>query len=59
MFPPFQHSKKVDFSANHFYEPTFEFYDQNLLTEVKSRNISVFYNNFPDFFWTLKGIMHH
>merc|ERR1719259_1305426 len=33
-----EHSKKVDFSANHFFEPTFEFYDKNLLTEVKSGN---------------------
>ena len=30
----FQHSKKVDFSSNHFSEPSFEFYDQHLLTEV-------------------------
>jgi len=33
-----EHSKKVDFSFNHFYEPTFEFYDQNLLNEVKAGN---------------------
>jgi len=33
-----EHSKKVDFSANHFFEPTFEFYDKNLLTAVKSGN---------------------
>ena len=30
----FQHSKKVDFSSNRYSEPTFEFYDQHLLTEV-------------------------
>merc|ERR1719341_850114 len=33
-----EHSKKVDFTFNHFYEPTFEFYDQNLLNEVKAGN---------------------
>ena len=47
----FQHSKKVDFSANHFYEPSFEFYDINLLTEVK------IYSHVPvlQFSWLLSG----
>merc|ERR1719481_740640 len=33
-----EHSKKVDFSFHHFYEPSFEFYDQTLLNEVKAGN---------------------
>jgi len=33
-----EHSKKVDFSRNSYYEPDFEFYDQDLLNEVVAGN---------------------
>ncbi|XP_023324671.1 phospholipid-transporting ATPase ID [Eurytemora carolleeae] len=32
------HTKRVDFSQNSFYEPSFQFYDSSLLEEIKGGN---------------------
>lgn len=36
-----QITPKVDFSENQYYESTFDFYDENLLEEVKNKNANV------------------
>merc|ERR550519_1068167 len=33
-----EHTKRVDFSDNKFYEPNFHFYDQSLLDEIGNGN---------------------